>query len=90
MIPAKFKNITLLTAAAALLAGVAVSAAAPRAHLIPVPKITVPKITGDTIRDVTKELGSDAYEGRGPGTPAEDKTIGYIVKRFKAAGLQPQ
>ena len=91
MIPANFKKVPLLTAAAALLIGVAVSAHAPRARSgqIPVPNITVPTITGDTIRDVTKELSSDRYEGRGPGTPAEDLTITYIINRFKAAGLQP-
>ena len=89
MISAKFKKVSLLTAAAVLLAGVAVSAAAPRVNLIPVPKITVPVITGDTIRDVTKELSSDRYEGRAPGSRAEDLTITYIINRFKAAGLKP-
>src|SRR6185437_10427441 len=39
-------------------------------------------------RDI-KVLSSDAYEGRGPNTPAEPKTIAYIVGQFKAAGLQP-
>ena len=89
MIPAKFKKVSLLTVAAALLAGVAVSAAAPRAQLLPVPKVVAPAITGDTIRDVTKELSSDRYEGRAPGSRAEDLTITYIIKRFKAAGLKP-
>lgn len=46
-------------------------------------------ISLDTIKDVTKELSSDAYEGRAPATPAEDKTLAYIVKRFEAAGLKP-
>ena len=85
------KHVPLLAAAAALMLGVAVSAHAPREHkgLIPVPAITVPIISGETIRDVTKELSSDRYEGRGPGTRAEDLTITYIIQRFKAAGLQP-
>ena len=34
-------------------------------------------------------LGSDAFEGRGVATPAETKTIDYLVSQFKAAGLQP-
>ncbi len=34
-------------------------------------------------------LGSDAYEGRGPNTPGETKTVAYITQQFKAAGLQP-
>ena len=36
-----------------------------------------------------KELSSDAYEGRGPATPAEARTLSYIIGQFKAAGLQP-
>ena len=49
----------------------------------------VPAISVDTLKTVTKELSSDAYEGRAPTTPAEDKTVAYIVDRFKQAGLQP-
>ncbi|MEO5831005.1 MAG: M28 family metallopeptidase [Rhodanobacter sp.] len=36
-----------------------------------------------------KTLSSDAFEGRGPATPAEVKTIDYVVAQMKAAGLQP-
>jgi Zn-dependent M28 family amino/carboxypeptidase len=36
-----------------------------------------------------KTLGSDAYEGRGVNTPAETKTVNYIVDQFRSAGLQP-
>ncbi|WP_426689069.1 M28 family metallopeptidase [Rhodanobacter ginsengiterrae] len=36
-----------------------------------------------------KTLSSDAFEGRGPATPAEAKTIDYVVAQMKAAGLQP-
>ncbi len=46
-------------------------------------------ISVDTLKQVTKELSSDAYEGRAPATPAEQKTLDYIVKRFEAAGLKP-
>ena len=31
-------------------------------------------------RDVTKELSSDRYEGRGPGTKAEDLTIKKLTR----------
>ena len=34
-------------------------------------------------------ISSDAYEGRGPATRAEPKTIDYIVGQFKAEGLKP-
>ena len=50
---------------------------------------SAPAISVDTLKSVTKELSSDAYEGRAPTTAAEDKTVAYIVQRFKAAGLKP-
>ena len=34
-------------------------------------------------------LGSDAYEGRAPNTPAETKTVNYIIDQFRSAGVQP-
>ena len=39
-------------------------------------------------RDI-QTLSSDAFEGRGPATPAEAKSIAYIAEQMKAAGLQP-
>jgi Zn-dependent M28 family amino/carboxypeptidase len=36
-----------------------------------------------------KVLSSDQFEGRGPNTPGETKTVKYLVDQFKAAGLQP-
>ncbi|QDZ08895.1 M28 family peptidase [Sphingomonas panacisoli] len=50
---------------------------------------SVPAISVDTLKDVTKTLSSDAFEGRAPTTPAEAKTTDYIVERMKAAGLKP-
>ena len=36
-----------------------------------------------------KVLASDEFEGRGPATPGEEKTVGYIIKQFQALGVQP-
>ncbi|MBS0411102.1 MAG: M28 family peptidase [Proteobacteria bacterium] len=36
-----------------------------------------------------KVLSSDAFEGRGPATPGETKTIDYVVGQMKAEGLKP-
>jgi Zn-dependent M28 family amino/carboxypeptidase len=36
-----------------------------------------------------KVLSSDAFEGRGPATPGEDKAIHYIADQMKAEGLEP-
>ena len=50
---------------------------------------SAPAISVDTLKEVTKTLSSDAFEGRAPTTPAEDKTVAYMVERMKAAGLKP-
>jgi len=36
-----------------------------------------------------KTLSSDEFEGRGPATPGETKTVAYVVEQMKAAGLEP-
>ena len=38
---------------------------------------------------VIQTVGSDAFEGRGPNTPGETKTVAYLTEQFRAAGLQP-
>lgn len=43
----------------------------------------------DRLNQDIKTLSSDAFEGRGPATPGEDKTIAYIAEGMQAAGLQP-
>ena len=50
---------------------------------------TAPAIAVDTLKTVTKELSDDRYEGRAPTTPAEAKTVDYIIAQMKAAGLKP-
>ncbi|HLM67875.1 MAG TPA: M28 family metallopeptidase, partial [Longimicrobium sp.] len=34
-------------------------------------------------------LASDAFLGRGPATPGEEKTVAYISEQFRRAGLEP-
>lgn len=48
-----------------------------------------PAISVETLKTVTQVLSSDEYEGRAPTTPAEDKTVAYIIDRFQKAGLKP-
>ncbi|MGF7171225.1 Zn-dependent M28 family amino/carboxypeptidase [Sphingobium xanthum] len=36
-----------------------------------------------------KTLASDPFEGRGPGTAGETKTVDWLVKRLTAMGLEP-
>jgi len=48
-----------------------------------------PTFSTERLSAEVKTLSSDAFEGRGPATPAETKTIDYVVAQMKAAGLQP-
>ena len=41
------------------------------------------------MKDITRELSSDAFDGRMPGTAGEEKTVNLLVEKFKEAGLEP-
>ena len=55
------------------------------------PKIPPPSTDIDEtgFREAVRVLSGDDFEGRKPGTPGEDKTIAYLVDRFKRLGLKP-
>jgi Zn-dependent M28 family amino/carboxypeptidase len=42
-----------------------------------------------TLRRHLVELASDAYEGRGTGTPGEQRAVNYIAREMRRAGLRP-
>jgi Zn-dependent M28 family amino/carboxypeptidase len=48
-----------------------------------------PQFNPANLSQHVKILSSDAYEGRGPNTPGETKTVAYLIEQFKASGLQP-
>ncbi|MGN6497445.1 MAG: M28 family metallopeptidase [Tsuneonella sp.] len=41
------------------------------------------------MKEVTKRLSADDFEGRAPSTAVEPKVTDYIIAEFKKAGLQP-
>ena len=41
------------------------------------------------LTETVKTLASDTFEGRAPGTAGEDRTVGYLIARFQALGLEP-
>src|SRR5258708_34055185 len=43
---------------------------------------------GNLLRHI-RELSSDAYGGRLPGTSGEEKSVAYVISQIKAIGLQP-
>ena len=54
-----------------------------------IPEVKPGELSEATMKDVTRILSSDEYEGRMPGSAGEEKTIALMTERFKAAGLQP-
>ena len=41
------------------------------------------------LSEIDKTISADDFEGRGPATRAETKTVNYIIDQFRSAGLQP-
>jgi len=46
-------------------------------------------IDTERLSSIVKELASDEYEGRAPGTPGGRKAVDYLVEQFRALGLEP-
>ena len=67
----------------AAVAAVALLAVTPAAYA----KGDTPVAEADLAQHI-RVLASDAFEGRGPGTEGEDRTIAYIVGEWAKAGLQ--
>ena len=51
--------------------------------------LDAPTFDPQRLSGVVKTLSDDAFEGRGPATAGERKTIDYVVAQMKDAGLQP-
>jgi Zn-dependent M28 family amino/carboxypeptidase len=61
----------------------------PNGDVSALPSVSVPATSDARMKEVTKTLSSDAFEGRAPGSAGEEKTTSYLVEKFKAAGLAP-
>jgi len=48
-----------------------------------------PVFDAKRLSEEVKTLSSDAFEGRGPATTGETKTVAYVTEEMKAAGLIP-
>ena len=62
-----------------------VAAAAPEPGLSSALEVIKPA----SVLDHIKVLASDDFEGRGPGTAGEEKTIAYVTGQFQKMGLKP-
>jgi Zn-dependent M28 family amino/carboxypeptidase len=70
------------------------STQAPAAPATPAPPTAsahdfVPAINAEDFVQHVKVLASDDFEGRGPGTPGEEKSVQYIKSQFERIGLKP-
>ena len=54
---------------------------------------SVPEVTDSEFASIYRKdlatLASDEFQGRRPGTPGGDKTVNFLVDRFKSIGLEP-
>jgi Zn-dependent M28 family amino/carboxypeptidase len=57
--------------------------------LVATPVVGKSPVDWEIIRENTRILASDDFEGRAPATPGEDKTIAHLIAQFEAAGLTP-
>src|SRR5690349_18631365 len=53
------------------------------------PLKALPAIDPAAVLGHVTALASDAFEGRAPGTPGEEKTVAYLITQFKTLGLKP-
>ncbi|MDV0439341.1 M28 family metallopeptidase [Xanthomonas sacchari] len=93
------RKLVLCLAAAAALTACKREAPAPAADTAPLAATPAPAaapshafstgIAPADFAELVKTLSSDAFEGRGPGTPGEDKTVAYIRDQMQRIGLQP-
>ncbi|MGB3845583.1 MAG: M20/M25/M40 family metallo-hydrolase [Sphingopyxis sp.] len=66
----------------------AVSATPAVAQTAPSPP-AAPDISAANLADTVRTLASDQFQGRAPGTVGEERTIGYLIGRLQALGLEP-
>jgi Zn-dependent M28 family amino/carboxypeptidase len=71
------------------IAGIAFAVGLAGAAAGPDLKSALESIKPDAILEHIKVLASDGFEGRGPGTPGEEKTVAYLTAQFQKVGLKP-
>ena len=75
--------------AASLLSACVTYSESPEDTSLDIERVALGDISESTLKDVTRTLSSDEFEGRMPGTVGEEKTVALLIDRFQKAGLQP-
>lgn len=63
--------------------------APPEVDLVAAARQASSAIDETTLSEAVAELSSDAYEGRGPSSPGDEKAQAYLAAQLEAIGLQP-
>jgi len=79
----------LLSTVAALAAGALISACATVGDGPAAPVTPVAAFDAARLLEHARVLSDDSFEGRGIGTPAEDRVVRYLSEQYAAAGFQP-
>ena len=53
------------------------------------PALTQEPLSAERVTDTVRTLTDDWFQGRAPGTQGEQRTVGYLIGRFQALGLEP-
>ncbi|WP_462293480.1 M28 family peptidase [Haliea sp.] len=53
------------------------------------PAVEPARIDAQRLSGHVRILASDAFQGRAPGTPGEEKTVAYLIEQFEAIGIEP-
>jgi Zn-dependent M28 family amino/carboxypeptidase len=72
-----------------LVAGCSRPASSPPPAPPPLPVAQLPAVDAAAVLADVKTLASDEFAGRQPGSPGEERTVTFLVDRFKAAGAEP-
>jgi Zn-dependent M28 family amino/carboxypeptidase len=85
------KLIPTLALASIVISGCAPSAPPPAATAptAKIPLSGMPRVQAAPLLEHIRQLSSDKFEGRAPGSPGEERTVQYLTAEFQKLGLKP-
>jgi Zn-dependent M28 family amino/carboxypeptidase len=76
----------LISSTVAVSAGIVILACVPASQQ---PPSTPASVSAARLGDHIRILASDEFQGRGPATPGEERTVAYLAEQLRAAGVEP-
>jgi Zn-dependent M28 family amino/carboxypeptidase len=56
---------------------------------VPLAAASMGTFSPQRLQEIDKTISADDFEGRGVNTPAETKTVNFIIDQYRSSGLQP-